>query len=294
MLGPDQVQHHPVDGAGVDAQHQQGRAERPGERPPPALVEDMLRGATASPCATSDRQPTVRVHPRAAAGKGSGGRGRGDSAVRNASRTAYDVRSGADDGVVTVHAPTRRIRSTARVCGRPRVSGSSPPGSGAVLLPLVTCAVLATVRDSITAATAVLVLVLWVVAAASTGDRAAGLLAAVSARRLVRLLPDRALPAVRDQGVRRRRGDRPARGDRPRGHRDRALGPPAAGPCAGRSGYLEGVLGAARLVSEGDTPAAALVDVVARQITDVLGADECRFVEGPGHRRADRRPRPRR
>ena len=38
------------------------------------------------------------------------------------------------------------------------------------------------------------------------------------------------------------------------------------------------MLGAARLVSEGDTPPRALVDVVAHQITDVLGADECRFV----------------
>jgi GAF domain-containing protein len=34
-------------------------------------------------------------------------------------------------------------------------------------------------------------------------------------------------------------------------------------------------------VSEGDTPASALVDIVARQITDVLGADNCHFVEGP-------------
>src|SRR6185369_5391367 len=49
------------------------------------------------------------------------------------------------------------------------------------------------------------------------------------------------------------------------GHRQQAR-------AAGRSGYLDGVLGAARLVAEGDTPAPALTDLVARQITDVLGS----------------------
>ena len=55
------------------------------------------------------------------------------------------------------------------------------------------------------------------------------------------------------------------------------------GRAAQRSGYLEGVLGAARIVSEGDTPASTLVDVVGRQITHVLGADNCRYVAGPIH-----------
>ena len=71
LLGPHHAQHHPVDGAGVDAQHQQGRGERAHERPPPALVEDMLvephRRHAPPPIDT-----TVRVHPRAAAGKRSG------------------------------------------------------------------------------------------------------------------------------------------------------------------------------------------------------------------------------
>jgi hypothetical protein len=56
----------------------------------------------------------------------------------------------------------------------------TPARIGAILLPLATCAILSTLRDSITAATAVLVLVLWVVAAAATGDRFAGVLAALS------------------------------------------------------------------------------------------------------------------
>ena len=151
----------------------------------------------------------------------------------------------------------------------------------AVVLPFVTCALLSTVKDSITAATAVLVLVLWVVAAAATGDRVAGLLAAVSGgawfdffltapyHRFTISDSDDAEAtvllvliglAVTEIAL--------------WGHRQQAR-------AARRSGYLEGVLGAATLVSEGDTPAAALVDVVAREVTEVLGVDDCRFVEGP-------------
>ena len=60
------------------------------------------------------------------------------------------------------------------------------------------------------------------------------------------------------------------------GHRQQA-------GAARRSGYLDGVLGAARAVSEGDTPPDVVIDVVARQIAEVLGADSCRFVAGPIH-----------
>lgn len=150
----------------------------------------------------------------------------------------------------------------------------------AVVLPLVTCAILSTVRDSVPAATAVLILVLWVVAAAATGDRVAGLLAAVSGgvwfdfflttpyqrfsiadsddaeATILLVLIGSVVTEIALWGYRQQ-----ARAAR-------------------RSGYLDGVLGAAKLVSEGDTPASALVDVVAHQITAVLGADECRFVRG--------------
>jgi hypothetical protein len=44
-----------------------------------------------------------------------------------------------------------------------------------------------------------------------------------------------------------------------------------------RSGYLEGVLGAARAVAEGDVPPEAVIDVVAREIALVLEADSCRY-----------------
>src|SRR6478609_4440366 len=150
----------------------------------------------------------------------------------------------------------------------------------AVVLPLATGAVLATVRDSVPAATAALILVLWVVAAAATGDRVAGLLAAVSGgvwfdffltapyhrltisdsddaeTTVLLVLIGSVVTEIALWGYRQQAG------------------------AARRSGYLNGVLGAARLVSEGDTPTAALVGMVAHQITDVLGADECRFVPG--------------
>ena len=161
----------------------------------------------------------------------------------------------------------RRWRTAARVA--------------AMVLPLLTCAVLATFRDSITAATAVLVLVLWVVAAAATGDRVAGLLAAVSGgvwfdffltepyQRFTISDPDdveaTVLLVIIGLGVTE---------IALWGHRQQAR-------AARRSGYLDGVLGTAKVVSEGDTPASVLVEVVARQIAEVLGADDCSYVRGP-------------
>ena len=48
----------------------------------------------------------------------------------------------------------------------------------AVVLPAVTCALSTLWREQVTAATVALVLVVWVVAAAATGDRVAGVVAA--------------------------------------------------------------------------------------------------------------------
>jgi GAF domain-containing protein len=52
---------------------------------------------------------------------------------------------------------------------------------------------------------------------------------------------------------------------------------------ARQAGYLEGVLGAASAVADGDAPASSVVDVVAREIVQVLDADDCRYREGPVH-----------
>jgi K+-sensing histidine kinase KdpD len=153
--------------------------------------------------------------------------------------------------------------------------------AGAVVLPVVTCALLATVRDQVTAATGVLVLVLWVVGAAATGDRVAGLSAAVAAgasfdffltrpylslsvaksddveATVLLVLISVAVTEVALWGRRQQAG------------------------ASRRSGYLDGVLGAARAVAEGDVPAAAVAEVVARQISEVLDADSCHYVTGP-------------
>lgn len=151
----------------------------------------------------------------------------------------------------------------------------------AALAPLLTCAILATVRDSVTAAASALVLVLLVVAAAASGDRLAGILAALSGAAwfdffltepylrftvadsddvettVLLVLISLAVTEVALWGYRQH-----AQASR-------------------RSGYLDGVLGAARAVAEGDTPTEAVIDVVGRHITEVLAADGCRFVDGP-------------
>ena len=171
-----------------------------------------------------------------------------------------------------------------RVSGWPQAAWWRPAvRAAAIVAPFVTCAILATVRDSVTAATAVLVLVLWVVAAAATGDRVAGILAATSGAvwfdffltqpylrftiadsddveaTVLLVLISLAVTEVALWGYRQQ------------AHASR------------RSGYLDGVLGAARAVAEGDTPTGVVIAAVARNITDVLAADSCRFVEGPVH-----------
>lgn len=166
----------------------------------------------------------------------------------------------------------------------PRATWWRPEARMAALLaPFLTAATLSTVRDSVTAATSVLVLVLWVVAAAATGDRLAGILAALSAgawfdffltelylrftiadaddieATVLLVLISLAVSELALWGYRQQK------------------------QAARRAGYLDGVLAAAGAVAEGDLPPATVIDVVARQITDVLVADSCRFIDGPIH-----------
>ena len=151
----------------------------------------------------------------------------------------------------------------------------------ALALPLATCALLALVRDEVTAASSVLVLVIWVVAAASTGDRVAGVLAALSGalwfdffltepylRFTVSDADDVETTmlvvmiglAVSEIAL--------------WGHRQQA-------EAAKRSGYLDGVVGAARCVAQGDVPTEAVVELVAQNITELLDGDTTDFVRGP-------------
>ncbi len=150
----------------------------------------------------------------------------------------------------------------------------------AAVLPAVTCAVFAMWRGQVTAATVALVLVVWVVAAAATGDRLAGMVAAVSGGLsfdFFLTVPYRAFTIADPDDVEvtvllvliglavvevalwgRRQQARAAR----------------------RSGYLDGVLSTAEAVAAGETPTATLIDVVARQIVDVLGVESARYVSG--------------
>jgi K+-sensing histidine kinase KdpD len=143
--------------------------------------------------------------------------------------------------------------------------------------------VLAGFRDDVTAATSVLVLVLWVVGGAATGDRLAGVLAAVSGAlwydffltepyhrftisdsddveaTVLLVVISLAVSEIALWGRRQQASS------------------------ARRSGYLEGVLDTARSVAEGDASTAVLTDLVGRHVREVLGADEARYVEGPVH-----------
>jgi K+-sensing histidine kinase KdpD len=151
----------------------------------------------------------------------------------------------------------------------------------AALVPAVVCMLLATVRDHVTAATCVLVMVLCVVAAAATGDRVAGLLAALSSGASFDFFLTEPYDSFTISGA-----------DDVEatvllvlislavteitlwGHRQREQ-------ASRHTGYLEGVLGTARAVAEGALPADAVVDVVASEIADVLGVEQAGYVEGP-------------
>ena len=152
--------------------------------------------------------------------------------------------------------------------------------TAAALLPLLVCAVLSAFRQEVTATTAVLLLVLTVVAAASTGVRVAGTVAALSSGLWFDLLLTQPYgrltiddhndlvatvllvligAAVSEVAL--------------WGHRQQAR-------AARRSGYLDGVLGTAETVRlAGDTPQ-ALTGHVARQLREILGVAQVRYVAG--------------
>lgn len=155
----------------------------------------------------------------------------------------------------------------------------------AVVGPLASCAVLALFRDDIAAASAVLVLVLWVVGAAATGDRIAGVAAALSGAAwfdffltapyetftindsddieatVLLMLIGVAVTEIALWGYRQQ------------------------SQAARRSGYLDGVVGVAATVAGGEVPPSAVIEVVGTQIAKTLDADESRFVRGPIHDR---------
>ncbi len=153
--------------------------------------------------------------------------------------------------------------------------------TGAVLVPIAVGALLSLTRELIANNGATLVFVLVVVAVAATGHRAAGLVAAlVSAAAFDFFLTQPYLQfAISD------RDDIEAAVLLALiglavteialwGRRQQAQ-------ASTNAGYLHGLVSTARLAASGVTAANDVVELVGRQIGDVLDLDECRFDPGP-------------
>jgi K+-sensing histidine kinase KdpD len=154
--------------------------------------------------------------------------------------------------------------------------------AAAALAPLLCCAVLASFRESVTAATGALVLVLIVVAAAATGNRSAGIVAALSAGACfdVFLTEPRGRFTISDPNdievtvllvlVGLAVTEIALWGRRQQARASR------------RAGYLDGVFGTSKIIALQEALPESLIDHVAHQIVRVLDIDECRFVLGAG------------
>ena len=152
--------------------------------------------------------------------------------------------------------------------------------AAAAIAPLLFCAGLSVFRESVTAATSALVLVLIVVAAAATGDRVAGFVAALSSgvwfdvfltqpfgQLTIKSSEDievTVLLVLVGVGVTE---------IALWGHRQQARS-------SRRAGYLDGVLGTSKIIADPQPSPDALIDHVAHQIVDVLDIDDCHFVPG--------------
>lgn len=150
-----------------------------------------------------------------------------------------------------------------------------------VLLPAVFCALLSPLRERVTTTTDVLVLVLIVVGFAATGDRTAGIVAAVSSgvwfdffltqpygrfaitdpqdleTTILLTIIGLAVTEVALWGRRQQAG------------------------ASRRAGYLDGALATAEIVSARHESPGKVIELVTAQIVDVLGISRCRFVSGP-------------
>lgn len=158
--------------------------------------------------------------------------------------------------------------------------------TAAVLAPVGACALLSLGRDLITNNNAALVLVLVVVAVAAIGDRLAGLVSAlVSAAAFDFFLTQPYLQFAIDQ-----RDDIEAAvllGLIGLAVTEIALwGRRQQARASLRAGYLDGVVATAEVAASGSLPPAEVVELVGRQIDDLLGLDAVRF--DPGSSAPDR------
>lgn len=151
---------------------------------------------------------------------------------------------------------------------------------GAAVAPLAVAAALSLVRDSITAATAVLVLVALVVVAGATGIRAAGLVAALSAAAWF----DFFLTAPYGSFAITKSNDLEAAAllmviggvvteTALWGQRQEAA-------LSRQQGYLDGVLTTAETIAQPGRSRDEVTTAVAQRITEVLRLDTCTFVVG--------------
>jgi K+-sensing histidine kinase KdpD len=150
----------------------------------------------------------------------------------------------------------------------------------AVSVPLVACAVLSTSRDSIANTTAALGLVLLIVAAASTGIRAAGYLAACSCAAWFDFFLTQPYNqfAITDPGDIETAALLVLVGVAVTevalwGHRQQAR-------ASREQGYLNGVLETAATVGVGGTSTDSLIEGVSQQIRELLDVDRCTFDQG--------------
>ena len=154
--------------------------------------------------------------------------------------------------------------------------------AAAAIVPLLVCAGLAAFRDSITAATSALILVLVVVAVAATGDRVAGFVAALSCGAWF----DVFLTEPYGQVTIKNREDVvitvllvlvgvSVTEIALWGHRQQAR-------ASRRAGYLEGVLDTSKIIAGSAASPSALITRVAGQIVQLLNIDDCYFVAGAG------------
>lgn len=154
--------------------------------------------------------------------------------------------------------------------------------AGAAVLPLLLSSLLSIFRDSLATTTSVLVLMLVVVALAATGDRQAGVVAALSSgvwfdffltqpygrfsiddsadieATLILVLVGLGVTELALWGRRQQAN------------------------ASRSSGYLDGVIGTSKLISADHTAPEALTQQVAHQLIEVLGIETCRFVSGRG------------
>ena len=153
----------------------------------------------------------------------------------------------------------------------------------AALAPLVASALLAIFRGSLTASTDVLVLVLLVIAGASTGIRLAGIVAAVSSGVWFDFFLTRPYEtlAIHDSNdveaavllvlIGAAVTEVALWGHRQQSRANR------------RAGYLDGVLGTAEIVTLSEESPEILIAHVADQIKQILDVSRCRFVHGRVH-----------